>query len=314
MKELSKEGGDCWGKDHRDTKGGTWQAGDDKVSYHALAEKKPPGPDEVDKTVIFDREISPIGDGGKGNTLDLFPTYVFDDIVPVGCHSHNDYTRDTALYSALQAGCISVEADIYPHGDKLVVGHDDPGAGGQTLQNLYLDPIKRILDEKGSIFPLKPDQSFSLLIDFKGDGDETWDLLVKALEPLRTAGHLSHHDGEFKLGKLTVIASGNAITGDDVPAPIQKAIDSNPDKALFVDARIHKDMSKFDASNTYYASASFKDAVQGGGGEIKGDNLNKMKDQIKAAHGKGFVVRYCKSSIKLIRRISNADGAHRRYP
>ena len=269
--------------------------GSDDVSYHALADKVPPTFDSLDKTVVLDGEIVPLGDGGLGNTLVPFPDYTFNDIVPVGCHSHNDYERDTALYSALSAGCIGVEADIYPHGDKLVVGHEDPGEGGQTIQDLYLNPIKALIDARKAVFPAKPDQGLYLLVDFKGNGDETWDLLVKALEPLRTAGYLSHYDGEFKQGLVTVIASGNAIKDGDVPEPIGKATDdaANPNRALFVDARVNKDMSKFDASNAFYASANFKDAVQGSGDAISGDNLQKMKDQIKAAHDKSFKVRYC---------------------
>lgn len=233
---------------------------------------------------------------GKGQTLDPFPTYAFDDITPVRCHSHNDYERTKALYSALSAGCISVEADIFPHGDKLVVGHSDPGSNGPTLQALYLDPIKKMLDEHGTMFPAKPEQSLSLLIDFKSRADETWDLLVKALAPLRDAGYLSHWNGTgFKEGKVTVTATGNAIIDGSVPAPIAKANDdvANPNRAVFVDARINKDMSKFDVSNTYLASAHFSDAVQGGRQANTGFNLGKFRDQVKAAHEKGFKARYC---------------------
>ncbi|KAF2796342.1 hypothetical protein K505DRAFT_323364 [Melanomma pulvis-pyrius CBS 109.77] len=294
LKNLSQEGSKCYGKDHKDTKGGTWQVGNNDVSYHALANKIPPTFASVDKTVILDGAIVPLGNGGKGNTLVPFPTYTFNDIVPVSCHSHNDYERDTALYSALSAGCISVEADVYVHGDKLVVGHTDPGAGGQTIQDLYLNPIKSLIDDRKAVFPAKPGQGLYLLVDFKADADSTWDLLVKALEPLRTAGYLSHYDGGFKQGLVTVIASGNAVIDGDVPAPLAKANDNtaNPGRALFVDARVDKNLSKFDTSNAYYASADFKSAVQGSGDAISGANLQKMRDQVKAAHDKGFKVRY----------------------
>jgi hypothetical protein len=254
----------------------------------------------LDKTIVLKEEIRPLEDGGKGNTLDPFPAYTFNDITPVRCHSHNDYERTKALYSALSAGCISVEADVFAHGDKLVVGHEDPGSGGQTLQDLYLDSIKKMLDDHGTMFPAYPDQSLSLLIDFKGRGDETWDLLVKALGPLRDAGYLSHWDGtEFKEGKVTVIASGNAIIDGDIPVPIAKANDdaANPNRALFVDARVHKDMSKFDASNAYFASAHFGEAVQRGGENIEGANLDKLREQLKVAHEKGFMVRYCEFRV-----------------
>src|SRR6186713_281860 len=90
LKKLSETNGKCYGKTNVDTKGGTWQVGADDVSYHALAEKVPPSFEAVDKIVIKDGAISPLGDGGKGNTLSPFPTYAFADIVPVACHSHND--------------------------------------------------------------------------------------------------------------------------------------------------------------------------------------------------------------------------------
>jgi hypothetical protein len=211
-----------------------------------------------------------------------------------------------------------VEADIYVHGDKLVVGHEDPGANGQTFENLYLNPIKKMLDERGSMFPAKPTQSLSLLVDFKGNGDETWDLLIKKLAPLRDAGYLSRWDGGFKEGKVTIIASGNAIKDGTVPEPLAKvnSASSNPGRALFVDARIHKDMSKFDASNAYFASANFGEAIQGDGGEIKGANLNKLRDQVKAAHNKGFKVRYCESSkcVGLVPDLTHIRGYQKRKP
>jgi hypothetical protein len=295
LKKLSSTDSKCYGKDHGDTKGGTYQVSSGSISYHALANKIPSTSDATDKTITTDAAIAPLGNAGKGNTLSPFPTYAFNDVVPVNCHSHNDYTRDTALFSALSAGCVSVEADVYFHDGKLVVGHTDPGANGPTIQDLYLDPIKALIDANSAIFPANPDQGLYLLVDFKEDGDQTWDLLVQALEPLRSAGYLSYFDGGFVQKAVTVVASGNAIKDGDVPEPIAKANDpvANPGQALFVDARLGSDLSRFDTSNAYYASASFKDAVQGSGGAISDANLQKMRDQITAAKDKGFKIRYC---------------------
>ncbi|KAH7122567.1 hypothetical protein B0J11DRAFT_569360 [Dendryphion nanum] len=295
LKQLSKEGSKCYSDNNKDTKGGTWQVGNDDVSYHALGNKLPTAFDAIDKVVIKDSAIEPLGDGGKGNTLFPFPTYTFNDIVPVACHSHNDYERDRALFSALSAGCISVEADIWPNAGKLNVGHSNPGSGGQTLQDLYLNPLKSLIDERKAVFPKKPSQGLYLLVDFKGNGDQTWDLLIQALAPLRSAGYLSSYDGgSFKQGLVTVIASGNAIIDGTVPEPIAKANDNaaNPGRALFVDARVNKDMSKFSVSNAFFASANFKDAVKSGGGAVSGGDLTKLRSQVSAAHAKGFKVRY----------------------
>ena len=248
----------------------------------------------MDKVVTQSGAISALGNGGKGNTLDPFPTYAFNDVTPFACHSHNDYTRDKALYSALSAGCISVEADIYIHGSKLVVGHTDPGSNGQTFIDLYVNPLKKLIDDRKAIFPAKPDQPISLLIDFKNSGsdaDKTWDQLVADLKPLRDAGYLSHWDGSFKQGFITIVATGNAIKdgSSSAPSPIAKALSdaTNPQRAIFVDAVIHKDMKNFDTSNAYFASAKWSDAVPKGL-PIRGDSKTKLDE----AHSKGFKVRY----------------------
>jgi hypothetical protein len=292
LKNLSAEGSKCYGPSNKDTKGGTSQVGDEEVSYHALGKKFPPTIDSLDKTVVQDAEIKELGDGGKGNTLTPFPTYTFADITPIACHSHNDYTRDKALYSALSAGCISVEADIYVHGDKLTVGHTDPGSNGQTLQDLYLNPLKALIDEHGSVLPTHKDQPFFLLIDFKSAGDATWDALAKALAPLRDADYLSFYNNGFQQRQLTIIASGNARLdlSSSTPSPLAKALssDTNPKHAIFVDAAINKDMKNFDASNAYYASAAFSDASPGSKVPLAGATLDKLNE----AHAKGFKVRY----------------------
>ncbi|KAF1959353.1 hypothetical protein CC80DRAFT_406684, partial [Byssothecium circinans] len=290
---TTTDGSKCFGSGNKDTKGGTWQVGDEEVSYHALGKKIPPTANAVDKPVILDIEIKELGDGGKGNTLSPFPTYVFNDITPVACHSHNDYTRDKALYSALSAGCISVEADVYVHGDKLTIGHDiDPGTNGQNLQDLYLSPLKALIDEHGGVFPAHKDQPFFLLIDFKSSGDSTWDALVKNLAPLRDAGYLSCYDNGFQQRQITIIASGNARTdiSGATPSPIAKALSTttNPKRAIFVDAVINKDMKNFDASNAYYASAKFSDASPGSKVPVEGAGAEKIEE----AHKKGFKVRY----------------------
>ena len=38
LKKMSEVNGKCYGKDNIDTKGGTWQVGAEKISYHGLPE------------------------------------------------------------------------------------------------------------------------------------------------------------------------------------------------------------------------------------------------------------------------------------
>jgi hypothetical protein len=281
LKNLSKDGSKCYGgKSHDDTKGGTWQVGNDAISYHALGELTPPVFEQVDKTVVLGAAIQPLGDGGKGNTLDPFPAEGFGDSVPFACHSHNDYERDTALYTALSAGCISVEADIWPINGNLIVKHNSGDKDDNTLENLYLNPLKALIEKNQAIFPKAPKQPLNLLIDFKSDAGETWDLLVTQLQPLREAGHLSTSvNGQFKQGLITIVASGSAIVDTDTKVP-KLFGGANPDGAVFADARIDMDMANFNSSNAYFASAKYSN--RGGDEAAKRDE----------AHKKGFKVRY----------------------
>jgi hypothetical protein len=283
LKNLSKDDSKCYGgKAHDDTKGGTWQVGNDAVSYHAIGNDVPPIYEQVDKTVVLDHAISPLGSGDKGNTLDPFPVESFGDSVPVPCHSHNDYSRDKALYYALSAGCVSVEADIWAINNDLVVKHVAQDGNGNTLQNLYLNPLKALLEKNNAIFPKNTTQPLNLLIDFKTDVAPLWDMLVKQLQPLRDAGYLStSSNGQFKQGLITIVASGNAIVDMDKTPKLFDG--NNPSGAIFADARIDKDMANFNSGNAYFASSEY--------GQRGSDEVAKRDE----AHRKGLKVRYWKN-------------------
>ena len=74
-----------------------------------------------------------------------------EDVVPIPCHSHNDYRRSNPLFDALSAGCTSVEADIWltQDGTEMYVGHSKSALSkARTLRDLYLNPIARLLSER----------------------------------------------------------------------------------------------------------------------------------------------------------------------
>lgn len=235
--------------------------------------------------------------GSGGAALSPFPLTFTTDITPVACHSHNDYTHSKPLYDALSAGCISIEADVWLHGSNLRVAHTDPGDSGPTIQDLYINPLKALLDAqnvnnngiKKGIYPVHSDQTLTLLIDFKSDGATTWDAVVVALQPLKNAGYLSYWSGSsFVQGPVTIVASGNA--------PLSKAQDAvaNPGHAIFMDAPVSGSLAAYDTSNTYYASADFDSAITSSSTTpLSTDNLNKLRTQVSAGHAKGFKIRYC---------------------
>lgn len=161
-----------------------------------------------------------------------WPTNISKDTTSVGCHSHNDYWREVPLLSALQAGCISIEADIwlidqahqnYPR--DLYVGHTASSLRAhRTLRNMYIDPLVKILDRKNPIaafysvvgqppngvFDGKPAQSLILLVDIKTDSGTTWQHVVEHLAPLRRRGYLTYFNGVEVVNRpVTVVGTGN---------------------------------------------------------------------------------------------------------
>ena len=69
--------------------------------------------------------------------------------VPV--HSHNDYWRSRPLQEALEAGCLSIEADVVVREGKLMVGHGPREATPErTLTSMYLSPLAEIVQNGGS--------------------------------------------------------------------------------------------------------------------------------------------------------------------
>ncbi|ODM19570.1 hypothetical protein SI65_04555 [Aspergillus cristatus] len=185
-------------------------------------------PDEFDRAATnwLNPDLNPNTDAPGSH----YPTDISRDITPVGCHSHNDYWRRVPLFSALQAGCIGVEADVWyidqnDHQD-LYVGHTTSSLTPErTLRSMYVDPLVKILDRqnpitgfhesvdqpRNGVFDTDPGQTLILLVDFKTDGVLTWPRVVDGLEPLRERGYLTYFNGEEVVnGPVTVVGTGNA--------------------------------------------------------------------------------------------------------
>ena len=158
--------------------------------------------------------------------LSRWPTEYTRDIKPVSCHSHNDYWRLVPLYSALHAGCISIEADVWMFDGELFVGHSAWSLSrNRTLQTIYIDPLVDILDKQNpaakfnaqedqplhGVFDSDPSQQLVLLVDFKNDGIVTWPRLTSQLGPLRDRGYLTYFNGTYVVpGPIIVVGTGNA--------------------------------------------------------------------------------------------------------
>ena len=254
--------------------------------------------DPVDETLVNWGQPGTATEG-----LAWYPTDFLRDVIPKPIHSHNDYWRKIPLFSALRAGCISVEADVwlenYNGTADLFVGHNLLALQqSRTFQSLYINPIVEILERQNptspftgerrhGVFDTDPEQTLALLVDVKTDGATTWPWVVEQLEPLRSRGWLTVFENrELKLGPVTVVGSGNA--------PFDQIVANTTYRDVFFDAPLDQlPDNTFNSTNSWYASVSLNKAVNRVWlGEFSHNQLQTIREQIRAAHEQGLKVRY----------------------
>lgn len=211
------------------------------------------------------------------------------------------------LFDALEAGCISVEADVWLKDGDLLVGHTENSLKpARSLKSLYLHPLHSILLEQNSpessaplrarssgIFEMNASVSITLLLDIKSDGNTTLPIISQQLEPLRAKGWLTQFDGsELLPGPITIVGSGNT--------PFD-AIQANSTRDIFFDAPLDDlwgedapaDRSKYNSHNSLYASTRFSTAIgQVRHGFLEPKQVDIIRGQVKAASALGIKARY----------------------
>ncbi|KAI1491203.1 hypothetical protein F5X96DRAFT_487480 [Biscogniauxia mediterranea] len=264
-----------------------------------------------------DKIFSNWGKPGTGTqALAWYPTDFLRDVMPIPCHSHNDYWRKVPLFSALHVGCVGVEADVWLIDGKpdLYVGHDTAALQpNRTFQSLYVNPLVELLersnpqtefynDNRRGVFDADPDQTVALLVDLKTDGAQTWPEVLKQLEPLRSRNWLSYvEDGVVHKRQVTVIGTGNTpfdllvqnTTYRDAffDAPLSEMWE-DPDAPDSTPLSISNTTFKYNPTNSFYASTSLKDAVGLIFAGLSEAQLRIVRGQIKGAHRRGLKVRY----------------------
>lgn len=68
----------------------------------------------------------------------------------ISVHSHNDYAQAEPFWGAYRAGVESIEADVMLENGRLLVAHDRRTLGSaKTIQEMYLDPLRRVMRMNG---------------------------------------------------------------------------------------------------------------------------------------------------------------------
>lgn len=208
-------------------------------------------PDELDWVLDNWGEV-----GQNSEGLSHWSGDITGDIKPVACHSHNDYWRKVPLYSAIHAGCIGVEADVWLFEEELYVGHSLSSlTPNRTLRKLYIHPLLDILDKQNPIstfhpkvdsppngvFDVAPAQTLILLIDYKTSGKPLHPYVLQQLEPLRQKGYLTHFNGtDVVEGPVTIVATGNA--------PFDLLMQNSTYRDVFFDAPLDQMVENSDGS------------------------------------------------------------------
>ncbi|TEY76374.1 hypothetical protein BOTCAL_0059g00030 [Botryotinia calthae] len=247
-------------------------------------------------------------------------------ITPINSWSHNDEHQQIPLYTALAAGCIAIEADCFISSyysssrfltslfsyftsspklavseNDLLVGHETSELNpARTLSSLYLDPLLEILtqqnkaagnpEKKVGVWNENPHLSLHLTIDYKSvsSGRDGISILYSLLEPLRTAGFLTHYNSATEKlisGPITIVGTGDADF---------ELICGYENIYIFKDARFFNFLSSQNPSNSLYVSGNISKSI-GRFSKSKGPTKKQVRiirNECKEARERGLIPRY----------------------
>ncbi|KAK1058021.1 hypothetical protein LTR74_013709 [Friedmanniomyces endolithicus] len=237
--------------------------------------------------------------------LYTYPTDLTQGIVPKPFHSHNYYWRPIPFYSALSVGALSVEADVWLYNGTLHIGHEQGALTNErTFDDLYIQPILSVVraqnpnssfltaPTRNGVYDTSGGQTLYLFVDVKTDGPTTFPYVIKALQPLRSAGYLTTYNGTAVTpGHVTVIGTGNTPLNQ-----VQGVGNATHPRDYFFDGPIPTlgtTFSNITADVSPIASTDF--VVQFG--NVRNETFNAtqlslLESQVATAHAKGIMMRY----------------------
>ena len=201
----------------------------------------------------------------------------------VRAHAHNDYEHDRPLLDALNHGFCSVEADIFLVDGKLLVGHDSWNLKpDRTLKKLYLEPLfERVQKNAGRVYPNGP--RFTLLIDFKSHGEETYRVLKQQLKDYHPM-LCGMENGSYQSRAIQIVISG------DCP---RKAIANDQQRRVAIDGRLSDLDSEFPAHLMPLISDRWGSHFKWRGqSPLKRETKQKLRKIVQKAHAAGRRVRF----------------------
>lgn len=195
-------------------------------------------------------------------------------------HSHNDYERAKPFHNAYQHKVASIEADIFAKDGRLLVAHTEEEVDmTKTLEKLYFDPLREVIEENGGhVYEEDVSRPLILLIDLKSKGDETMDELVL---------HLAKYPTLVNCSSLKIVISG------DVPDTSQW---SKYPSYIFFDGRPQIQYNDISLKRIFMISDSFGRYVNTApDGDLTPDT-SKIASVVTQAQGNGKLFRFWATS------------------
>lgn len=99
--------------------------------------------------------------------------YTMQDVL-----AHNDYQKDNPFYNAYKHRVGIIEADLLYHEGKVIVAHDNSELVHEwDLEEMYLKPILKKIEENGSVYPDSV-KSMALMLDIKNEPSQIMDWIL----------------------------------------------------------------------------------------------------------------------------------------
>lgn len=210
--------------------------------------------------------------------------YAQDFITLPNGHSHNDYTRSKPLFDALKYGFTSIEVDVYLHEGRMVVTHDDKNLDVKKgIQELYLEPLKSIIDKNGGTVYKNDPSKLVLMIDLKSEKVTTYQALKEIFKNYSDLIEW-YKSGKKKEGPVQVLLSGG---------PPIDLIEKESNRYFYVDGSVDQWSMDYPVELMPRASTNYRSYFKWyGKGEMPKEEQQKLKELIKKAHDADRKVRF----------------------
>jgi glycerophosphoryl diester phosphodiesterase len=214
----------------------------------------------------------------------LNAVYAQEFIVLPNGHSHNDYTRERPLLDALNYGFTSIEVDVYWQDGRMVVTHDAENLEEKpTIQKLYLDPLRKIIEQNNGWAFKKSEAQLVLMVDLKSEKVTTYLALREVF-----ADYIDliewYDGGRLVAGPVKVLLSGR---------PPLELIQKQQIRYFSVDGTVEQWGKDYPTSLMPRASANYRSYFNWyGNGDMPDDEVKKLRELIDLAHSRNRKVRF----------------------